>query len=83
MTRIFPAGKGCWPNPKAGSLLKLNSILRTPEVTWIQEKSAPYRGQWVALLGDELLAHSESLDEVLSSLKQNKPPRRALLHYIT
>jgi predicted CopG family antitoxin len=55
---------------------------RTPEVTWIREKSALYRGQWVALLGDELLAHSKSLDEVVAILKENKPPRRALLHYI-
>ncbi len=55
---------------------------RTPEVTWIREKSAPYKGQWVALLGDELLAHSPSLDEVVSILKEHKPPRRPMLHYI-
>ena len=55
---------------------------RTPEVTWIREKSAPYRGEWVALLGDELLAHSKSLDEVVAILEENKPPRRAMLHYI-
>ena len=55
---------------------------RTPEVTWIREKSAPYQGQWVALLGDRLLAHSESLDEVVSILKAHKPPRRPMLHYI-
>lgn len=55
---------------------------RTPEVIWIREKSAPYRGQWVALLGDELLAHSKSLDKVVAILKENKPSRRAMLHYI-
>jgi len=75
--RVLAKSKG-WLSPE----VELD-FDRTPEVTWIQEKSAPYRGQWVALLGDELLAHSESLDEVLSSLKQNKPPRRALLHYRT
>jgi len=55
---------------------------RTPEVTWIREKSAPYQGQWVALLGDKLLAHSKSLDEVVSILKEHKPPRRPMLHYV-
>jgi hypothetical protein len=55
---------------------------RTPEVTWIREKSTPYKGQWVALLGEELLAHSESLDEVMSILQEHKPPRRPMLHYI-
>jgi hypothetical protein len=55
---------------------------RTPEITWIREKSDPYKGEWVALLGDQLLAHSESLDEVMSILKANKPPRRPMVHYI-
>ncbi len=55
---------------------------RTPDVQWIREQSEPYRGQWVALLGGELLAHSQSLDEVVQFLKQNKPARLPLLHYI-
>ncbi|MEA2600235.1 MAG: hypothetical protein QOF89_1227 [Acidobacteriota bacterium] len=55
---------------------------RAPEVAWIREKSDPYKGQWVALLGDELLAHSPSLDEVVSILQEHKPPRRPMLHYI-
>ncbi|HEX4961944.1 MAG TPA: DUF5678 domain-containing protein [Thermoanaerobaculia bacterium] len=55
---------------------------RTPEVTWLREKSGPYRGQWVALLGNELLAHSESLDEVVSTLEKHKPARRPMLHYV-
>jgi hypothetical protein len=55
---------------------------RAPEVTWIREKSAPYKGQWVALLGDELLAHSKSLDEVVLILKENKPSRRPMLHFV-
>ncbi|MBW8875740.1 MAG: hypothetical protein JF614_12315 [Acidobacteria bacterium] len=55
---------------------------RTPEITWIREKSDPYKGQWVALLGDQLLAHSASLDEVMAVLEANKPPRRPMVHYI-
>jgi len=55
---------------------------RSLEITWIREKSIPYQGQWVALLGDELLAHSKSLDEVVSILKANQPPRRPMLYYV-
>ena len=55
---------------------------RTPEIEWIREHSEPYRGQWVALLGSELLAHSQSIDEVFQVLEQNKPARRPMLHYI-
>ena len=55
---------------------------RTPDIRWINEHWESYRGQWVALLGGELLSHSESLDEVASTLKKNKPARSPLLHYI-
>ncbi len=56
---------------------------RTPDIQWIREQSAAYRGQWVALLGGELLAHSESLEEVVQVLEQNRPARSPLLHYIS
>jgi hypothetical protein len=55
---------------------------RTPEILWIARHSDAYRGQWVALLGSELLAHSESLEEVVSNLEKDRPARRPLLHYI-
>ncbi|MBW8875742.1 MAG: hypothetical protein JF614_12325 [Acidobacteria bacterium] len=55
---------------------------RTPEFRWITEHSEAYRGQWVALVGSELLAHSASLQDVFSSLERNKPKRRPMLHYI-
>lgn len=55
---------------------------RTPEFLWIAEHSAAYRGQWVALLGRELLAHSTSLKEVVAALAKKKTPRRAMLHFV-
>jgi hypothetical protein len=55
---------------------------RTPEFRWIAEHSGAYRGQWVALLGGELLAHSASLKEVTATLERNKPPHRVMLHYV-
>ncbi|HEX9945514.1 MAG TPA: DUF5678 domain-containing protein [Thermoanaerobaculia bacterium] len=55
---------------------------RTPEFEWLAAHGKGYRGQWVALAEDRLLAHSQVLDEVLSALKTMKPSRRPLLHYI-
>jgi hypothetical protein len=55
---------------------------RAPEFRWLSEHSESYRGEWVALLGSELLAHSKSLEEVFQVLEQNKPARRPMLHYI-
>jgi predicted CopG family antitoxin len=55
---------------------------RTPDIQWIREHSETYRGQWVALLGGELLAHSQSLEEVVQVLERNRPARSPLIHYI-
>ena|SRR5215210_2436547 len=55
---------------------------RTPEIHWLTQHGRKYRGQWVALLGEELLAHSPSLNAVVVALEKNKPKRRPLLHYI-
>lgn len=55
---------------------------RSPEVHWLTQHGSEYQGQWVALLGSELLAHSKSLEEVVVALEKDKPSRRPLLHYI-
>lgn len=55
---------------------------RAPDIRWINEHADDYRGQWVALLGGELLAHSASLEKVVSVLEKDRPRRRPLLHYI-
>ncbi len=57
---------------------KLDPML---DVNWIRQHWDEYRGQWVALVGGELLASSPSLEEVTSHLKKNPPTRRPLLHY--
>ncbi len=54
---------------------------RTPEIRWLEEHWKEYRGQWVALLHDELLAHG-TLEEVTAELKTIDPAARALLHRI-
>jgi len=54
---------------------------RSAEIRWLEEHVDEYRGQWVALLGDELLAHG-TLDEVTAQLDAVDPKARALLHRI-
>lgn len=59
---------------------------RTPDFQWLKDHSRSYRGQWVALFGGKLLAHGDSLENVLALLKlkgqESRPGKRALLHYI-
>lgn len=54
---------------------------RSTEIRWLEKHWQEYRGQWVALLHDELLAHG-TLDEVMARLKAVDPEARALLHRI-
>lgn len=68
--------------PKSRISNKERDFDRTPEIAWIERNADVYRGQWVALLGSELLAHSKSLEEVVSTLERNRPVRRPLLHYV-
>jgi hypothetical protein len=54
---------------------------RSAEIRWLDEHWEEYRGQWVALLHHELLAHG-TLDEVTAQLDAVDPQARALLHRI-
>jgi Family of unknown function (DUF5678) len=54
---------------------------RSAEIRWLEAHVDEFRGQWVAVLGDELLAHG-TLDEVTAELKAKPPRARALLHRI-
>ena len=54
---------------------------RSAEIRWLEKHWEEYRGQWVALLQDELLAHG-TLDEVMAQLDAIDPGARALLHRI-
>ena len=60
---------------------------RTDDFHWIKSHWQEYRGQWVALFGGQLLAHGDSLGDVLDHLRstgqESRPGRRALVHYIS
>ncbi|HZF11390.1 MAG TPA: DUF5678 domain-containing protein [Thermoanaerobaculia bacterium] len=47
---------------------------RSPEFRWLKERGAAYSGQWVAVLGEELLAHADTLKELLIRLEEIQPP---------
>ncbi len=55
---------------------------RSAELRWLQEHGESYKGRWVALLGADLLAHAETLDELLSRLRERAPQASAFLHYV-
>ena len=55
---------------------------RTPEFDWLRAQGRYYRGQWVALAENGLLAHSRDPREVESALEAMKLTRRPLLHFI-
>jgi hypothetical protein len=50
---------------------------RTTEYRWLQAHGSSYRGEWVAVLGDRLLAHSSDPKEMrakLDAIRTDIPP---------
>ncbi len=55
---------------------------RSREFHWLENESHAYRGQWVAVEGDRLLAAADSLKAVLAKLERMVPQPQALVHRI-
>jgi hypothetical protein len=55
---------------------------RTQEFAWLRENGARYRGCWVALLADELLAYGQELEAVLQEVHTRGLESKALVHRI-
>jgi hypothetical protein len=55
---------------------------RSAEFNWLKTKAAAYRGKWVALLDEQLLASADSLRDLLSKVRAIKPERKPLIHRI-
>ena len=51
------------------------------EFRWIRAHALQYSGQWVALLGDRLLASGKDLKSVLTELETIEGGSDALLHF--
>jgi|SRR6185295_11747475 len=55
---------------------------RSAEFHWLKTKAELYRGKWVALLGDELIASAETLKDLLVRVNELAPARKPLVHRI-
>ncbi len=73
--RLLAPGKVLGFSPAASSD-------RSAELGWLATHGKKYRGEWVAVLEDQMLAHSKSYAELraaLDKLKSSSPP---FVHFI-
>lgn len=91
------AGQGLALYPDHPELKRLHHVLRPFEVRsvsggrnipdrrdtyeWLRQNAAKYKGQWVAVLGSDLIAASSDLDEVLEAVKRASLDALPLLHH--
>lgn len=55
---------------------------RSAEFRWLAEHGEEYMGQWVALLGDDLVAYAPTLQELQRKLDRTAPGKPVLLHHL-
>jgi len=55
---------------------------RTPEYRWLETQGPQYRGEWVAVLGDQLVAHSRDSREFRALLDKAHPDFPPLVVWI-
>ncbi|HEX5716034.1 MAG TPA: DUF5678 domain-containing protein [Thermoanaerobaculia bacterium] len=55
---------------------------RSAEFHWLKTKAAEYEGKWVALVGESLVASSDTLKELLARLAELKLDREPLIHHL-
>jgi hypothetical protein len=51
------------------------------ERAWLREHAHEYRGQWLAIFGDQLLAADKSLANVMKVVRETPGAEDALLHF--
>jgi uncharacterized protein DUF5678 len=85
-----------WENPSDPTLLSWQEVLApgrvfgrrpvnlegTAEHQWFTAHSGQHRGQWVAVTGEELLAHASTLQELSSILKKLSPTSLPVIQHI-
>ena len=67
------------PHPR---LIPFRDRDRSAEILWLKEHAREYRGQWVALLGSELLGHGPDLGTLNKGLESVDPEHAAILHFV-
>ncbi len=55
---------------------------RSAEFHWLKTNWEAYQGKWVALLGEDLLASTDTLQELRVRLAELHPKRRPLIHHL-
>ena len=55
---------------------------RDQEIEWLQHPPDSVRGQWVALVGAELVASAKTLAEIVELLRSKNLEKKALVHRI-
>lgn len=77
----FPDHPALIPWRKAlsrGEVVKVGGPLdvdRTPEFRWLDAHGPEYKGEWVAVLGDRLIAHAARLKDLDARLDEQQPMR--------
>lgn len=59
----------------------LNIPDRRDTYEWLRQNAAKYKGQWVAILGTDLIAASPDLDEVREAVRSRDLPALPLFHF--
>ncbi len=60
----------------------VKGVDRSPEFHWIRTCGDEYLGKWVALVGESLVASSDSLKELLAKLEGLSFERPPLIHHL-
>ncbi len=55
---------------------------RRKEFDWLRRNSERYRGKWIALVGDELIASGSACEEVLRAVRARNLAVRPLVHHV-
>jgi hypothetical protein len=60
----------------------ITGVDRSLEFAWLTSNGAQYHGKWVALLGEELVAHADSLKVLLGQIRALPLAAEPLLHHL-
>ncbi len=55
---------------------------RRAEMAWIQSNASQYKGKWIAVLGDTLIASGDDLRTVIELIHEKGPETRPLIHHV-
>lgn len=88
--KLFEFAKDLIQDPKlhkalAPPQIKTSSkrdVDRSAEFRWLDLNGARFRGKWVALLGEELVASAETLRELLVQIKAVPQEGKPLVHHV-